>query len=71
MLPVECLSRAVVRVMHSHPHLSGKKDLVTFDISTDARLQEGPQCGVVALVVATGVMREEDILDDKVMDLGH
>ena len=58
-------------VMHSHPHLSGKKVWVTFDIFKDLRLQEGPQCGVVALVVATGVMREEDILDDKVMDLGH
>ena len=53
------------------PPPSGKKVWVTFDIFKDLRLQEGPQCGVVALVVATGVMREEDILDDKVMDLGH
>ena len=44
MDPVECLSRAVVMVMHSHPHLSGKKVWITFDISTDP--QEGPQCSV-------------------------
>ena len=42
MEPVECLSRAVVMVMHSHLHLSGKKVWVTFDIFTDPRLQEGP-----------------------------
>ena len=42
MEPVECLSRAVVMVMHSHPHLSEKKVWVTFDIFTDPRLQEGP-----------------------------
>ena len=41
MLPVECPSRALVMVMHSHPHLCGKRVLVTFDISTDPRLQEG------------------------------
>ena len=41
MEPVECLSRAVVMVMHSHLHLSGKKVWVTFDIFTDPRLQEG------------------------------
>ena len=38
MEPVECLSRAVVMVMHSHPHLSEKKVWVTFDIFTDPRL---------------------------------
>ena len=42
MEPVECLSRAVVMVMHSHSHLSEKKVWVTFDIFTDPRLQEGP-----------------------------
>ena len=42
MEPVECLSRAVVMVMHSHPHLSEKKVWVTFDIFTDPRLQEDP-----------------------------
>ena len=42
MEPVECLSRAVVMVMHSHLHLTGKKVWVTFDIFTDPRLQEGP-----------------------------
>ena len=51
--------------------MKNKISWVTFNIFTDLRLQEGPQCGVVTLVVATGVMREEDILDDKVMDLGH
>ena len=39
---------------------------VTFDILKDLRLQEGPQCGVVALVVAAGVMRDEGITVDKV-----
>ena len=60
MEPVECLSRSVVIVMHSHPHLSGKKVWVTFDIFKDLRLQEGPQCVVVTLVVAAGVVQITD-----------
>ena len=57
MEPVESLSRAVVMFTHSNPHLSGKKVWVTFNTFTDPRLQEGPQCGVVALVVAARVLR--------------
>ena len=49
--------------------LSWKKVCVTFDVFTDLRLQEGPQCGAVALVVAAGVMRQEGIIVDEVMDL--
>ena len=44
---------------------------VTFDIFKDQRLQEGPQCGVVDLEVVAGVMRDEGITVDKVMDRGH
>ena len=40
-----------------------------FRCFTDLRLQEGPQCGAVALVVAAGVMRQEGIIVDEVMDL--
>ena len=67
MEPVECLS-----FTHCPPPLplSGKKVCVTFDVFTDLRLQEGPQCGAVALVVAAGVMRQEGIIIvDEVMDL--
>ena len=42
MEPVDCLSRAVVMVMHSHSHLSEKKVWVTFVIFIDPRLQEDP-----------------------------
>ena len=42
------------------PPPSGKKVWVTFDIFKDLRLQEGPQCVVVTLVVAAGVVQITD-----------
>ena len=60
MEPVECLSRAVVMVMHSHPHLSEKKVWVILSIFSHIQdfKRVLPQCGVVALVVAARVIRE-------------
>ena len=67
--PVESLSRAVVMFTHSHPHLSGKKVWVAFNSFTEPRLQDGPQCGIVALVVAAKLMGVEGMTVDMVMEL--
>ena len=69
MEPQNSLCRAVVMFTHTHSHLSGRKVWAVFNTYTGPRLQEGPQCGIVALVVAAEAMGEQGMSVDRVMDI--
>lgn len=68
--PCEGLKRAIVRFTHGNPHLEGKKAWGVFNTQTLPKLQDGPQCGIIALAVALKTidyMNEIDI--DQIMDV--
>eukprot|EP00092_Neocalanus_flemingeri_P005901 GFUD01006352.1.p1 GENE.GFUD01006352.1~~GFUD01006352.1.p1 ORF type:complete len:385 (+),score=158.70 GFUD01006352.1:61-1215(+) len=71
MEPLNSLCRAVVMFTHSHTHLRGRKVWLVFNTPTGPRLQEGPQCGIVALVVAACAMRVQGTSVDRVMDMAR
>merc|ERR1719347_1805193 len=62
--PMQALSQAVERAIKFQPSLTDKTFLC-FNHHTVARLQEGPQCGLVALAMAGG----EEVSVDKVQEL--